>query len=174
MLSATYKLTRIMSKASSDHNISQTFIGKQADDLGQLISVQIKPIYQALGIIVPVKSCSIIHQLQVAEQASVTELAKELKQSHQLVKQKLPRLIKLGLIESRHDTGDKRRIYYRLTSLGEDQAERLNQHSMAQVYASLSAEINADLYQVLTAAINGLKQKDLLSRFQQLQNQQKN
>ncbi len=151
--------------------LSRSFIGKQADDLGQLISEQIKPIYQSLGIIVPVKSCSIIHALSSGAQTTVTELAKTLNQSRQLVKQKLPRLLKLDLLESSQDPDDKRRVLYRLTAQGVEQAERLRQHSMAQVYAELSAEINADLYQVLSAAIKGLKQKDLLSRFNQQKNQ---
>ncbi len=154
-----------MSSKSNRQSITQSFIGKQAEDLGQLISEQIKPVYLSLGIIVPVKSCSIIHQLDSEGQATVTELAKLLSQSHQLVKQKLPRLLKLELVESSNDPDDKRRILYQLTPKGSDQAELLSQYSMAQVYANLSTEINADLYQVLTAAIQGLKQKDLLTRF---------
>lgn len=150
--------------------IDRSFIGKQADDLGNLISEQIKPIYQSLGIIVPVKSCSIIHQLSLTKSATVTELAKALQQSHQLVKQKLPRLLKLALIDASNDPDDKRRVLYQLTQIGRDQAERLKQHSMTQVYANLSEEINADLYQVLTAAIEGLKQKDLLHRFNEHNN----
>lgn len=160
-----------MNTPVNQSTLAQSFVGKQADDLGQLISEQIKPIYQSLGIIVPVKSCSIIHALSASEQATVTELAKTLNQSHQLVKQKLPRLLKLDLIESSEDPDDKRRVLYRLTVEGVAQAERLSQHSMTQVYAELSAEINADLYQVLSAAIKGLKQKDLLSRFNQQKNQ---
>jgi len=154
-----------MTQKINKQSIIQSFIGKQADDLGQLISEQIKPVYQALGIMVPVKSCSVIHQLDKTGQATVTELARSLNQSHQLLKQKLPRLLKLKLIECSDDPDDKRRILYRLTQTGSSQAELLRKHSMTQVYASLSDEINADLYQVLTAAIEGLKRKDLLSRF---------
>ncbi|WP_223787559.1 MarR family winged helix-turn-helix transcriptional regulator [Marinicella meishanensis] len=149
-----------------DHTFTRSFIGKQAEDLGNLISEQIKPIYESLGIVVPVKSVSIIHALRQSEQASLTELAKLLQQSHQLVKQKLPRLTQLGLITRQQDPHDKRRFWYRLTALGQDQAQMLNDHSLTQVYAELSAEIQADLYAVLTAAIAGLKKQDLYSRFQ--------
>lgn len=145
-----------------------SFIGKQADDLGQLISEQIKPVYQSLGIVVPVKSCSVIHYLSQQGQSTVTEIAKGLNQSHQLVKQKLPRLLKLGLIDLRNDPDDKRRILYQLTDLGNSQSDLLTQHSMAQVYSNLSNEINADLYQILAAAIEGLRHKDLFSRFTEL------
>jgi len=147
--------------------LTQSFIGKYADDLGQLISVQIKPIYQSLGIIVPVKSCSIIHTLQAAHQASLMDIANRLQQSHQLVKQKLPRLLKLDLIVAHDDPDDKRRTIYQLTPLGIEQANLLKQHSLSQVYKDLSEEINADLFQVLSAAIEALKAKDLLSRFHQ-------
>ncbi len=159
-----------MSLETDKNSITRSFIGKQADDLGQLISEQIKPIYQSLGIIVPVKSCSIIHTLFAAKQASLAELSRTLKQSHQLVKQKLPRLMKLGLIDVRNDPDDKRKMLYRLTTLGNTQAQLLNENTLSQVYADLSAEINTDLYAVLTAAINGLKEKDLYTRFQTVRN----
>lgn len=155
------------------HHLSQSFIGKQADDLGQLISEQIKPLYVSLGIVVPVKSCSIIHTLSRLGQASVTEIARVLNQSHQLVKQKLPRLIQLALIEDHADPNDKRKTYYALTQLGQDQADLLRQHSLEKVYAQLSDQVGADLYRVLTAAISELKNQDLYSRYlEQQENKQ--
>lgn len=161
-----------MAKDHKKYQLNESFIGKQADDLGQLISEQIKPLYDSLGIVVPVKSCSIIHALNQAQRASVTEIARSLKQSHQLVKQKLPRLQKLGLITASSDPADKRKTDYQLTSMGQDQALLLKQHSLAAVYEQLSKEVEADLFKVLTAAIDGLKSKDLMTRFkQQLSNQ---
>lgn len=147
--------------------IKTSFIGKQAEDLSQLIREQIKPIYDSLGIVVPVKSCSIIHYLSTLNQLSVTDLAKQLKQSHQLVKQKLPKLERLGLIESQSDKNDKRRTTYQLTNSGREQAQLLRENSLTNVYQHLSDEIGANLHQVLESAINGLKQKDLLTRFKQ-------
>lgn len=164
-------------KKTNDNSVHRSFIGKHADDLGHLIGVQIKPIYESLGIVVPVKSCSIIHclkqnHLEQTEGASLADLSKSLKQSHQLVKQKLPRLLKLGLIEVKQDDNDKRRLLYSLTHLGMEQAELLNKNSLEKVYADLSIELKTDLNQVLVAAISGLKQKDLLTRFNE-QNQNK-
>lgn len=146
-------------------DLNQTFVGKAAEDLGQLIGEQIKPVYQSIGVIVPVKSCSIIHALEGVKHATLTELAKQLQQSHQLVKQKIPKLLDLKLIVVAQDPSDKRRQQYRLTDLGRKQAQLLQEHSMQAVYQSLSDEINADIFQVLNAAISGLKAKDLLSRF---------
>ena len=146
---------------------SESFIGKQADDLSNLIREQLKPIYESLGIVVPVKSCSIIHYLSKFDGISVTDLAKKLNQSHQLVKQKLPKLQNLGLINQQADINDKRRTTYHLTESGQQQACLLEENSLHAVYEHLSDEINANLYQVLNDAINGLKQKDLLTRFQE-------
>ena len=146
-------------------NNSKSFIGKQADDLSTLIREQIKPIYESLGIIVPVKSCSVIHYLNKFDDLSVTDLAKLLKQSHQLVKQKLPKLQNLSLIEQRDDDNDKRRSTYHLTTEGIQQAKLLDENSLISVYQHLSDEVGADLHKVLNKAINGLKQKDLLTRF---------
>ena len=150
---------------SKPQNLKSSFIGKQAEDLSQLIRQQIKPIYESLGIVVPVKSCSIVHYLNKHTEMSVTDLAKQLKQSHQLVKQKLPKLQMLGLIESQSDKNDKRRTTYHLTDMGISQAQLLSENSLTSVYQHLSDEIGANLHQVLDDAINGLKQKDLLTRF---------
>jgi len=145
----------------------KSFIGKQADDLSNLILEQIKPIYHSLGIIVPIKSCSIIHYLDILNDMSVTNLAKQLNQSHQLIKQKLPKLQKLGLIHQQNDENDKRRTTYHLTESGQQQALLLTQHSMYSVYQHLSDEVGADINQVLASAILCLKQKDLFTRFQE-------
>lgn len=140
-------------------------MGKYAEDLGQLIGEQIKPVYQKIGVVVPVKSCSIIQVLSGLESATLTELAKELQQSHQLVKQKIPKLLDLNLIAVAQDENDKRRMLYSLTSEGEAQAQLLREHSMQAVYQTLSDEIGADISQVLNAAIQSLKNKDLFTRF---------
>jgi len=151
------------------NKLSHSFIGKQADDLSNLVREQIKPIYTSIGIVVPVKSCSIIHYLNRFDGLSVTDLAKHLNQSHQLVKQKLPKLLALGLMEQRGDSNDKRRSTYHLTIPGKQQAKLLEKNSLISVYQHLSDEIGANLHEVLNKAINGLKQKDLLTRFNELQ-----
>jgi DNA-binding MarR family transcriptional regulator len=114
---------------------------------------------------VPVKSCSVIHYLNKSDDLSVTDLAKHLKQSHQLIKQKLPKLQELGLITKRDDENDKRRSTYHLTVAGRHQAQLLNTNSLNAVYEHLSDEIGANLHQVLQDAINALKDKSLLTRF---------
>ncbi len=148
--------------------ISDAFIGKQADDLSNLIREQVKPIYESLGIVVPVKSCSVIHYLHKFDALSITDLAKHLKQSHQLIKQKIPKLIQLGLVTAKSDENDKRRTTYHLTTAGREQARLLNENSLNTVYEHLSDEIGANLHLVLNDAINALKQKALLTRFNEI------
>jgi len=159
---------------SQQNNLSHSFIGKQADDLSNLIREQIQPLYESLGIVVPVKSCSVIHYLNKYDDLSLTDLSKHLKQSHQLVKQKLPKLQALGLIEQRDDCNDKRRSTYHLTAIGTQQALLLKENSLISVYQHLSDEIDADLHLVLNNAINGLKNKDLLTRFNERKHEHKN
>ena len=48
-----------------------------------------------------------------------------------------------------------------------EQAQLLSENSLTMVYQHLSDEIGANLHQVLDNAINGLKQKDLLTRFKE-------
>ena len=160
-----------MNSSQQQHN-SRAFIGKQADDLGQLIKAQIQPLLEKLGIIVPVKSCSIIHYLYQSDDNSLADLAKKLNQSHQLVKQKLPRLNNLGLLNKTQDPTDKRRSIYQLTDKGREQAALLAENSLLHVYEDLSNEIGANLYQVLNDAIDSLKRKDLLTRFEALTQQE--
>jgi len=148
--------------------ISDAFIGKQADDLSNLIREQVKPIYESLGIVVPVKSCSVIHYLYKFDALSITDLAKHLKQSHQLIKQKIPKLIQLGLVTAKSDKNDKRRTTYHLTTAGREQATLLNENSLNTVYEHLSDEIGANLHHVLNDAINALKQKELIIRFNEI------
>jgi len=143
----------------------RSFIGKYADDLGQLISTQIKPVYTAMGITVPVKSCSLVHTLAHLKQASLVELAQHLNQSHQLVKQKIPRLLELDILSQSQDPNDKRRTLYQLTAAGQQQAAILNQDPMADIYQQLSEEVGFDIQQVLTRAIDQLQHKDLLTRY---------
>ena len=72
---------------SKDGINGKALLGKRAEDLSNLIEEQSQPIFDSLGIIVPIKSCSTLLSLFELQQASVTDLARQLDQSHQLVKQ---------------------------------------------------------------------------------------
>ena len=133
---------------------NKALLGKRAEDLSNLIEQQTQPIFDSLGIIVPIKSCSTLLCLQKIEQASLADIARSLEQSHQLVKQKLPKLIKLGLIKQRPDKDDRRRTLYSLTTKGKLQTNKI------QTYL-----IGIDVFEAIDLAIKSMQEKTLWVRF---------
>ncbi|HEY9031070.1 MAG TPA: winged helix DNA-binding protein [Kangiella sp.] len=151
-----------------EENINQkALLGKRAEDLSNLIEQQTQPIFDSLGIIVPIKSCSTLLTLLELEQASLVDIAKELGQSHQLVKQKLPKLIKLGLIQQHLDKEDKRRKLYSLTKEGELQSYKIKEYlKQSEVLVdSISEEIGVDIFEAIDKAIRAMQGKTLWERY---------
>ena len=154
---------------SIEENINQkALLGKRAEDLSNLIEQQTQPIFESLGIIVPIKSCSTLLTLLELEQASLVDIAKQLGQSHQLVKQKLPKLIKLGLIQQHSDKEDKRRTLYSLTSKGVEQSQKIKEYlkQSAALVDSISKEIGVDIFEAIDKAINAMQGESLLERLE--------
>ncbi|MCW8856187.1 MAG: winged helix DNA-binding protein [Kangiella sp.] len=147
----------------------KALLGKRAEDLSNLIEQQTQPIFDSLGIIVPIKSCSTLLSLIELEQASLAELARKLEQSHQLVKQKLPKLIKLGLIQQQPDKEDKRRTLYSLTSEGKEQSQKIKEYlKQSEVLVdSISKDIGVDIFSAIDQAINSMKDRSLWERYGQ-------
>jgi len=145
----------------------KALLGKRAEDLSNLIEQQTQPIFDSLGIIVPIKSCSTLLSLIELEQASLAELARKLEQSHQLVKQKLPKLIKLGLIQQQPDKEDKRRTLYSLTSQGKEQSQKIKEYlKQSEVLVdSISSDIGVDIFSAIDQAIQSMRDKSLWERY---------
>lgn len=153
--------------SKSDIN-GKALLGKRAEDLSNLIEEQSQPIFDSLDIIVPIKSCSTLLSLFELQQASVTDLARQLDQSHQLVKQKLPKLLKLGAIQQSPDNNDKRRTLYSLTPEGKIQSQKIKEYldQSAKLVDSISKDIGIDIFDTIDKAINAMKERSLLDRFQ--------
>lgn len=152
-----------------EENINQkALLGKRAEDLSNLIEQQTQPIFESLGIIVPIKSCSTLLTLLELEQASLVDIAKKLGQSHQLVKQKLPKLIKLGLIQQNSDKEDKRRTLYSLTNEGKQQSHKIKEYlnQSEALVDSISEEIGVDIFSTIDKAIRVMKDKNLWERLE--------
>jgi DNA-binding MarR family transcriptional regulator len=143
------------------------FLGREAETLSSLIAEQVEAVFQRLGIVIPVKSCSLLSALAESEPASAADLARALDHSHQLVLQKIPALIKLGLIHRRRDPEDARRRVFRLTEEGVAQLARLQrlEPALEQAYLELYQELGVDLREALSRAAGGLRQRSLLERF---------
>ncbi|USD23384.1 hypothetical protein MJO52_09670 [Microbulbifer variabilis] len=101
------------------------FIGKTAETISTLITKQCEIILTRNGVQVPVKSCSIIVTLHRLDGLSLNEIARETDSSPQLIKQKLPKLLKLSLIKHEDDASDKRRRLFFLTDKGKLQVEKI-------------------------------------------------
>lgn len=145
---------------------SLMLLGKRADELSWLIERQFAPIFEARGIVVPVRSCSLLLHLGQAETASAADLARALGQSHQLVLQKIPVLLGRGLIERRRDPEDRRRRVFRLTSDGHRQVTLITEQSTAigQLYQELYREIGVDLFDAIGRALTALRKRNLSDR----------
>ena len=103
------------------------FLGRAVERLSILIAEQSQTVFDTMGIVIPVRSCSLMTVLATLGTASASDLARELGHSHQLVMQKIPKLSRLGLIEHHSDDDDARRMIYRLTDEGTRQLKKFEQ-----------------------------------------------
>lgn len=143
-----------------------SFLGRLSEALSQRIEEQTRPLFDDAGITVPVRSCSLLTALGKAGEASAAELARALGQSHQLVVQKCPALLRLGLVTQHADPNDARRKIFRLTDAGRDQLRRIDDYGVriTAVYASLFEEVG-DVHGAILKALNALADKPLAERF---------
>jgi DNA-binding MarR family transcriptional regulator len=123
-------------------------------------------LFDEAGITVPVRSCSLLTALSKAGEASAAELARALGQSHQLVVQKCPALLRLDLVTQHPDPADARRKIFRLTDAGRDQLRRIDAYSVriSEVYRALFAEVG-DVHGAILKALHALADKPLSERF---------
>ncbi|NVK21527.1 MAG: winged helix-turn-helix transcriptional regulator [Kangiellaceae bacterium] len=148
---------------------SKAFLGKRAEDLSNIIEQQTQPIFDELKIIVPITSCSTVLTLKKLKTASLVEIARELEQSHQLVKQKLPKLERLGLISKSPDKLDKRKTNYKLTPKGIEQSKKIESYLVVseKLVQTVSNEIENDVAQIVNDALSALRYKTLLERYRE-------
>ncbi len=106
--------------------------------------------------------------LDAAGEASAAELARALGQSHQLVVQKCPALLRLGVITQHADPADARRKILRLTDAGRDQLRRIDDYSakISDVYRTLFEEVG-DVHGAILKALNALADKPLAERIRE-------
>ena len=101
------------------------FFGRAFESFQELLQEQANKVFAQYGIIVPVRSCSLMLLIASETGPSAADLARQLDYSHQLVLQKIPKLKKLGLIEIDADPADRRRKVYRATEAGAHQVALL-------------------------------------------------
>lgn len=141
------------------------FLGRTVERLSVLIADQSKAVFDDRGIVIPVRSCSLMTVLAKLETASASDLARELGHSHQLVMQKIPKLVSLGLIRQGDDDQDARRRIFRLTDEGREQLAKFEACSalIDAAYDALFAEVG-DVRALVDRTIEALGALPLNSR----------
>lgn len=153
--------------ASTDLN-DISFLGRLSEKLSTTIEEQTRGLFDAAGIIVPVRSCSLLTALSQAGEASAAELARALGQSHQLVIQKCPALLRLGLMTHHADPADARRKLFRLTEKGREQLAMIDAYSekITIVYRQLFSEVGetGNVHAQILRTLEALEKRPLHQR----------
>lgn len=142
-----------------------SFLGRLSEALSQRIEEQTRELFDDAGIVIPVRSCSLLTALRQAGEASAAELARALGQSHQLVVQKCPALLRLGLVTQHADPADARRKLFRLTDKGAAQMALLDSYTagISAVYERLFEE-TGDAHAILLKTLRALENRPLRER----------
>lgn len=145
------------------------FLGRLSETLSDLIETQSADVFVANGLLIPVKSSSLMVALDAIEPASAADLAHALECSHQLVLQKTPKLMKAGLIVRAPCPEDGRRKLFSLTDKGRAELATLRalEPEFVAAYEALEASVG-DLHAVLRAAIEALRERPLGERIGQV------
>lgn len=144
-------------------------LGRTVERLSTLIEIQSEVVFNEYGVVIPVKSCSLMVQLARLEHATAADLARALNVSHQLVLQKLPKLLRLRLITAAQDLEDARKKSFSLTASGQQQIEIFLKcrDLIKQAYAGLFEEVG-DLFSLTNTFIGALEEKPLCERIRNM------
>lgn len=152
---------------SINHNVA--FTNKRFMDFFMLVNEQADVVYKKIGITFPVPVSSTVMYLSANRQGSLTEIAKGLGLSHQLIAQRVKILLDLRLIEKHPARNDRRKMNYTLTEEGLRQSDILLQYCEGAEYAfnHLSEEMGVDMQNLINRAIDALHQKPFYQRYEE-------
>lgn len=124
---------------------------KLAFDFASLIERQAKPVYERMGLVIPVITSSTVAFIVENKTASLLDIARGLSITHQLAAQRVKLLLKLEIIQAFKDTKDKRKTNYQLTQLGIEQSKILSSYltKVSLVFEQLNEELGCDLMELL-------------------------
>lgn len=145
--------------------LDRTFLGRLSEQLSELIEQQSAEVFKRAGIVIPVKSSSLLGAIATLGPVSVSGLVRALNRSHQLIQQKLPKLLKLGLISRRPDPDDQRVILIEITDRGREQLALLD--GLSAEFERAYAEMEADagpVFDGISRAIKSLTARPLIDR----------
>lgn len=145
--------------------LNRTFLGRLSEQLSELIEQQSAEVFQRAGIIIPVKSSSLLGAIAALGPVSVADLVRALDRSHQLIQQKMPKLLALGLVSRRPDPADQRINLIEITDRGREQMALLDRLDPAldRAYAEMEDDAGP-VFEGISRAIDSLKSRPLIQR----------
>jgi len=156
-----------MTSIQNEDLLEDAYVGKRIYDLLETLTSQISVVYTDRGILIPVHTSSTLHCLSVRKGMSLADIARTLGIPHQLARQRMDKLLALGLIEKTADPKDGRRFQWHLTAAGNRQADLLRQcmKDVITVHECMDKELGFVLAEVLTLARAALIESPMSERF---------
>lgn len=156
------------------HPQQYAFVGNQIARLLDLIDAQSIDFLQDAGISLPSRAVSTVILINERGQISTADIAKELKQPHQLATQRVETLIDLGLIDRIADPDDRRRKILTLTEKGKEETAKLHKRLADgdRIFLRLFDEIECDLSAATLRAIDALQQSPIAARAKALKTEE--
>ncbi|ARR55137.1 MarR family winged helix-turn-helix transcriptional regulator [Rhizorhabdus wittichii] len=145
--------------------LNRTFLGRLSEQLSELIEQQSAEVFKRAGLVIPVKSSSLLVAIATLGPVSVADLVRALGRSHQLIQQKIPKLVTLGLVTRQPDPDDQRIILIEITDKGREQLALLD--SLDEEFERAYAEMEEDagpVFDTIDRAINSLRSRPLIER----------
>lgn len=145
--------------------LNRTFLGRLSEQLSDLIEQQSAQVFKRAGLVIPVKSSSLMGAIAMLGPVSVADLGRALDRSHQLVQQKIPKLVTLGLVARQPDPDDQRITLIEITDRGREQLALLD--SLDGAFERAYAEMEQDagpVFDGIKRAIKSLKARPLIER----------
>lgn len=145
--------------------LNRTFLGRLSEQLSDLIEQQSAEVFRRAGIIIPVKSSSLLGAIATLGPVSVADLVRALDRSHQLIQQKMPKLLALGLVSRRPDPNDQRAVLIELTDKGREQLALLDglDAEFERAYAEMEQDAGP-VFDGISRAIRSLMSRPLIDR----------
>jgi DNA-binding MarR family transcriptional regulator len=145
--------------------LSRIFLGLLSEQLSDLIEQQSAEVFRRAGLVIPVKSASLLGAVASLGPVSISDLVRALNRSHQLIQQKMPKLVALGLVTRRPDPEDQRAVLIEITDKGRDQLALLDglTRTFERAYAGMEEEAGP-VFDGLNRAILALKARPLIDR----------
>nr|WP_312294291.1 MarR family transcriptional regulator [Brevundimonas diminuta] len=145
--------------------LDRTFLGRLSEQLSELVEQQSAEVFKRAGIVIPVKSSSLLGAIATLGPVSVADLVRALDRSHQLIQQKIPKLLALDLVSRRPDPNDLRINLIEITDRGREQLALLDRLTpeFERAYAEMEQEAGP-VFDTVARAIRALKARSLNDR----------